>query len=81
MRRRIHSSISLEGLLTWDNRDLRGMLNAFDFDGKRASTVRDLRSRLLALVVKGTLYLPMGEPCEGWDPAKGCPGHDVGEAP
>ena len=60
--------------------EIERMVKAFDFDGQRASTVRDLRSRLLAPVVEGTLYLPMGEPCDGWDPAKGCPGHDVQEA-
>ena len=75
--RRVHSSVDLRGLLTWDNKDLRVWLSAFAFDDGPAADVRTLRSKLLDLVLAGTRYLPMGEPCEGWTDADGCPGHDV----
>lgn len=76
MSRVIHSSISVTGLLTWDNRDLRPMIPALLFDGQRARDVKDFRSRLVQLVTEGVYRLPMGEPCEGWSDMAGCPGHE-----
>lgn len=72
----IHGSVSVGGLLTWDNRDLRRMVKAFTFDGKCAQDVRDLRSKLVTLLEERTRYLPVGEPCEGWTGWDGCPGHE-----
>jgi len=76
-RRSVHTSVDLKGLLTWKDKDLRRWLSSFVFENGPASDVQTLRGKLLELVMEGTLFLPVGEPCEGWTDASGCPGHDV----
>lgn len=42
--------------------------------------MEEARVFLMAERAKGHLYFPMGD-CEGFDPLKGCPGHEKEDAP
>jgi len=74
--RRVHTSLSVQGLLRRSNTDLRPYRRSIRFEGRPASTLGELRHRLEDLLHAGVAYLPVGAPCDGWTDADGCPGHD-----
>jgi hypothetical protein len=63
----VHMCVSREGLI----RNLRrGVWKASDVSS--GYTKKQLIAKLEAMTDR---VLPMGKPCEGFDPDKGCPGH------
>lgn len=69
MRTLIHVSVDRVGLI----RNLRrGVWKASDVAS--GYTKKQLIAELEAMTDS---LLPMGEPCEGWTPEKGCPGHEL----
>lgn len=46
------------------------------YEGKPLSAT-ETRKCFESLRAQGCRYLPVGKPCDGWDPATGCPGHPV----
>lgn len=47
--------------------------------GKRLTRLEFIDA-LMDLLAEGNERLPIGAPCEGWDPKTGCPGHPTKEA-
>ncbi|HEY3495254.1 MAG TPA: hypothetical protein VGK73_11235 [Polyangiaceae bacterium] len=71
MTTRTHLSVDRLGLI----RDLRrGVWKVSDITS--GYTKKQLIAKLEAMTDR---LLPMGKPCEGWTPEKGCPGHEAGE--
>lgn len=66
---RIHLCASIEGLLLLSNKKL-GLLT--EMSGSAA------RKELIQRQLNGEKYISSGD-CEGFDPKKGCPGHEVKE--
>lgn len=72
--KKIHVSLDIKGaLLNWELRCFKGM---FRPEGGRLMTPREAKDLLLDLLAKGQRYLPYSD-CPGFDPEKGCPGHEV----
>ena len=77
---RIHVHLDLLGLLSWPDRDLSRFKGVFvSDDGRTANTVAEIRAALTEALAGGQRCLPLGEPCEGFSPATGCPGHVKGD--
>ena len=75
MSRTIHVGIYVRGAIK-DREMLRAIaLSNPDEDGTIPS-VEEVRARLVAMVAQGIEMIPIGEPCDGWCPVNGCPGHD-----
>lgn len=72
----IHCCIDIRGVLRWGDAGLRGM---FMKDGRKMKGA-EVREYLLDQLEAGRKMLPMGEPCEGFSFATGCPGHIHHEA-
>jgi len=71
-----HCQLDVCGLATFNDEDLRSLLPSLtDGDGQHFRDVHSLRTRLVDLLRKGIFYMPFGQPCDGWDPKTGCPGH------
>lgn len=64
-----HSRMDVAGAIR--NRAFDGMTDAQGRPIARKYAERMLRQ----LLAEGVKYLPLGEPCEGWDDETGCPGH------
>jgi len=74
VKRTMHMHLDVAGAIKWPLRKLGKMLKAENGRFVDGRTARDwLRDQL----AQGVRCLPIGEPCEGFDPAKGCPGHEV----
>lgn len=76
MSKTIHVSLDVRGALTnWPDRMLKGM---FRHPTTGAPCLAwEAKRQLADLLADGHLYLPLSkEPCEGFDPRTGCPGHD-----
>jgi len=73
----IHCQLDVGGLLTSDDAELRKIMpHIKDGDGYQFTDLATLKMALVGLLSKGVKFLPFGEPCDGWDYATGCPGHD-----
>jgi len=75
----MHFQVDVAGLLAADTRFLRRAMGALRVEGRKPKTIHEMRSALAGLLSKGVKYLPIGQPCEGWTDAEGCPGHDIEE--
>lgn len=71
----IHTSISIRGILLWPPRKQTQLAKGFLIKGKPCSSREAMLDELLNLIAQGYEVLPLGEPCEGFDKANGCPGH------
>jgi hypothetical protein len=69
----IHTTLNVRGALEWTPTLLRGLLH--DENGDELSP-GDARNALFEELSKGHEFLPIGEPCEGFSYATGCPGHE-----
>ena len=67
MKKVHHVSASIEGLLTLSNYRLGQLV---EMDGRKA------RKELLERQIRGEKLIPSSD-CEGFDPVKGCPGHEI----
>ncbi len=72
----LHCCISVRGALKWPKSRLRRFLR---HESGRWATADEAQDFLLDELQQGHLVLPIGEPCEGFDYVKGCPGHEGGE--
>lgn len=80
--RTTHLCISIRGMLNWNKVDAkRNMKSITKNDGTRYRSFDELRNELYDELAKGHEVLPMGEPCEGFDYKKGCPGHEQAATP
>ena len=71
---RIHTGLNVRGFITERDSVLKKLFK--DQQG-RSLSARDAREYLMDQLSKGVETLPFGDPCEGWDPKNGCPGHQV----
>ncbi len=71
--RSFHVGLSVRGFLCGCDRDCRKLFK--HSDGKWF-TPREAREVMAEQLAQGVEVLPIGKPCEGWDPKTGCPGHD-----
>lgn len=72
-----HICISIRGVLAnWKDSDFKGV---FMHDDGREMTPIEAKNSLMDELQKGRRVLPHGEPCEGFDYVKGCPGHDTAD--
>lgn len=71
-----HISISVRGVLGWPKRD---MVRLFKSEDGTKLTAEEVREFLLDKLADGNEVLPMGEPCDGWCPKNGCPGHPIND--
>lgn len=72
----IHLKLDIRGaLLNWGDGDL---WYAFRDDEGKPMSPRRAHEALLDRLAAGERYLPTG-PCPGFDPLRGCPGHEVDE--
>jgi len=67
MATQYHVKTSIDGLLNLSNKKLSKLLG---MNGEKA------RMELMIKQLNGELYIPSSG-CEGFDPVKGCPGHQV----
>lgn len=67
----MHVCLSVRAALQWRARDLKRL---FKLDGKWLSA-DEAHEALCDYLSVGREYLPLGEECEGFDYATGCPGH------
>jgi len=65
----IHMCVDISGALK------NKWFNCFIDDDGRRMRPRDVREKLEYMLAMGQQVMPMGEPCEGFDPIDGCPGH------
>jgi hypothetical protein len=72
MSTRVHLCISVRGMMSQEDKHLRGV---FSHDGMLL-TPRMARKYLQYQLAMGKEKLPIGEPCEGFDYKTGCPGHE-----
>lgn len=77
MARNIHLSQSIRGaLMNWDDEDWVGVVRD---DAGRLMHPREVKAAFLDHLARGVELLPIGGPCEGFDPVTGCPGHEISE--
>lgn len=77
MPKTIHMCVSVRGMLNWSRVDAkRNMKSITKSDGTRYASFDELKNELYDELAKGHEVLPLGEPCEGFDYKKGCPGHE-----
>lgn len=76
MAKSFHVHIDVKEMLTHSDAGLRPFRKAFVVEGVRTSTVTEVRQILVETLANGTLFLPAGQPCEGWSYQTGCPGHE-----
>lgn len=73
-----HMSLDIGGVLAnWPLRKLKRMLK--DAKTGRSLTAQEAKVELLRLYGEGVRFLSMSPGCEGFDPTKGCPGHNPKE--
>jgi hypothetical protein len=72
----IHMSLSVRGALKWPAKLQRQLCRGMTHDDGRKFSRDDFRDWLLDALAHGFELLPMGPPCEGFDPKSGCPGHE-----
>jgi hypothetical protein len=75
---KMHTCVSVRGMLRWDSRYAKRMLKTVSHDdGTPFRSVEELREYLMDELAQGHEVLPVGDPCEGFDYKTGCPGHRV----
>lgn len=78
----LHTCISIRGMLhTYTAKDWRLFARYCTNDDGTKATPYEAKESVLDLLSKGHEYIPIGEPCEGFSPKTGCPGHRKPEAP
>ena len=76
---RMHVSSSIRGMLNWDRRYTRRMLNTItDNAGKPYESIEQFRDDLMDLLKQGHELIP-STGCDNFDPVKGCLGHPDAE--
>jgi len=78
--RTIHVCLSVRGALRWDRRTLARACKGVTMPDGRRPTPDELRDHLMDLLADGNEVVPLGDPCEGFDPKTGCPGHETAPA-
>jgi len=73
MTRNFHVSMSVRGALK--NKSFEGFTDA---NGNEV-TKNQAQDFLMDQLSMGREKVPFGEPCEGYDYIKGCPGHEIKE--
>ena len=80
----IHCCVDVRGWLGIYGRatmaERKRMSKGIIVDG-RSATPDEALSAMLDALAAGHLRLPVGEPCEGFSYATGCPGHEKKESP
>ena len=78
MAKTIHVCLSLRGaLMNWSDRKwARSIRN----ESGGYMTPREVKAAFLDHLSQGVEVIPFGDPCEGFDPVTGCPGHEVPES-
>jgi hypothetical protein len=71
----LHTSVDIRWLLS--TRTSRQLADAVTVNGEKTDDGEEVRNALLNRLAEGHALLPIGDPCEGWDPIKGCPGHRI----
>ena len=80
MSRTMHVHLSVSGSLSQGHTEMARLRTALRrSDGTKFASVRELREVLVELLAGGVECIPIGSPCEGFDPKTGCPGHDTAE--
>ncbi len=75
--RTIHVSLDLRGaLMHWKDRRWR---RAVRNEAGGFLSPLEVKAAFLDHLARGVKLIPFGEPCEGFDPVTGCPGHEVPE--
>ena len=75
-RKTVHLVLDVEGASRWPDWRLRDLLAT---DKGEPVSAEDARAYLREQIEQGVRVMPLGEPCEGFDPVTGCPGHPVEE--
>jgi hypothetical protein len=82
MSKTTHLCVSVREMLHWGEAETRRNLKSITKnDGTRFTSLAEFKNSLMDELAAGHEVLPMGEPCEGFDYKKGCPGHEVADAP
>lgn len=69
-----HCHVDVRGLL---NRPKNKLKKLFTKDDDTYLTPDEAREHLMDELSEGKEVLPFGEPCEGFNYKKGCPGHEI----
>ena len=69
----LHVGLSVRGFLVGCDRECSKL---FKHPDGKWFTPREAKEVLAEQLAQGVEMLPFGEPCEGWSPKTGCPGHD-----
>ena len=74
----VHCCISVRGMLAWNRTETKRNLRSIKKgDGTPFSGVEEFRNHIMDELSKGRKVLPLSyPPCEGFDYAHGCPGHE-----
>lgn len=76
MRELRHVCQSVEGALkNWTLREWESIAR------ENKMTISEAKECFWSYLREGKLVIPFGDPCEGFDYKKGCPGHKIGETP
>jgi len=70
MARILHLSYDVQGLLRWQD-----LSNIFIDENEQYVSHQEAKEYLKQLFQEGIQVIPLGDPCEGFDPINGCPGH------
>lgn len=75
MSRTIHCRVDVRGAIQRLSRSRGKWAPGMVHGDGRPMTRYEAIDGLMDVLAAGHDYLPIGEPCEGWDPQTGCPGH------
>ena len=76
MPRRIHMSVSIEGMMRNKPKSFNKIMT--NDDGSTPS-LKEAKEYLKGKIAEGWRVLPMSKGCIGFDKVNGCPGHEVDE--
>lgn len=78
MSKTLHVHYTVRGLIKQNRRELGRMRKYFSIDGKGPpATVDALLDLLMDKLAAGEEVIPIGSPCDNFDPKHGCLGHEV----
>jgi len=79
MTRTIHMCLSVRGVLNGGKQELKSWVNCITVDGKKLTTVDEVREFLYDQLSQGHEVIPLAD-CDNFDWKKGCMGHAHDEA-
>lgn len=73
---KIHVQLDIRGTILTMARSKNKLADKWGLtENEQPMTRLNAIDALIGLLLEGQAYLPVGEQCEGWTPADGCPGH------